>query len=416
MKDPFVILRAELVRAAERAALPAPRERWGWLRRRSRPMAIILAALVITGSAAAAVVSLTASASRPLVGRVPGAVASASLAGYGYRIAVSPSLGAGTAGWNDWIVYNRPGRSGYGGWNGAGCGPVWGLGGGGPIEARRGEIVGFVLSGPQVWAVRIGSRTIRTISSPVLPIGARAAVFFIPAQGPIPVDSFAFHHAQGSRRGKHPPRMRRIPKLVLVVPLDRSGRVIRYAQCDDKPPVDYSPPLPWVAPDAVNRQWPLPGFTVPYHAPGFHGRTHPGPGPCELAQHGLPALHAQFGDTIAAILPIRNAFDEKFLSCIDAAYYLHGWPLNVAVLIDARRPGQVLGPIPGARPVTGEPDMVNVATGQFPGSLFTGNFGVTAKRVGKAWLVARGGSGLAQRVQALNALRISKLDLHHLGP
>jgi hypothetical protein len=28
----------------------------------------------------------------------------------------------------------------------------------------------------------------------------------------------------------------------------------------------------------------------------------------------------------------------------------------------------------------------------------------------------QGGSGLAQRVQVLNALRISKLDLHHLAP
>ena len=39
MKDPFVILRAELVEAAERAALAAPRKRWGWLRRPSRPVA-----------------------------------------------------------------------------------------------------------------------------------------------------------------------------------------------------------------------------------------------------------------------------------------------------------------------------------------------------------------------------------------
>ena len=90
MKDPFVILRAELVGAAERAALPAPRKRWARLRRPSRPVAILLVALVIAGSAAAAVLSL--SASQPLVGRVPGATTSASLAGYGYTIAVTPSL------------------------------------------------------------------------------------------------------------------------------------------------------------------------------------------------------------------------------------------------------------------------------------------------------------------------------------
>ena len=95
MKDPFDILRAELVSAAERAALPAPRKRWGWLRRPSRPVAILLVALVIAGSAAAAVSSLTGSASQPLVGRVPGAITPASLAGYRYTIAVFPRRGPG---------------------------------------------------------------------------------------------------------------------------------------------------------------------------------------------------------------------------------------------------------------------------------------------------------------------------------
>lgn len=39
-------------------------------------------------------------------------------------------------------------------------------------------------------------------------------------------------------------------------------------------------------------------------------------------------------------------------------------------------------------------------------------FSLTAKRVGNAWLVAQGGSGLAQRVHVLTDLRINKLDLH----
>ena len=97
MKDPFDILRAELVSAAERAALPAPRKRWGWLRRPSRPVAVLLAALVIAGCAAA-VASLTGSASQPLAGRVPGPITPASLAGYSYTIAVTPQLGAGDGG------------------------------------------------------------------------------------------------------------------------------------------------------------------------------------------------------------------------------------------------------------------------------------------------------------------------------
>ena len=418
MKDPFVILRGELVEAAERAALPAPRKRWGWLRRPSRPVAILLVALVITGSAAAAVLSLTGSASQPVMGRVPGAITSASLAGYGYTISVSPSLAAGTAGWQPWIVYSRTGSSGYGQmgggvWYPAATDPVFGGGSapGGCIPCfARGNPVEYVLTSPQVWAVRVGSRTIRTVGSRALPTGDRAAVFFIPAKGPV----FVIPANGPVPVGEHPPGMKNVPTIA-VLPLARSGQVIgtRLTTPPDEPPT-----LTWMAPDAVTRWWPLPGFTVPYHHPGYHGRTHPSPGVCELAQHGLPALHAQFGHTIATISPVHDALGEVFLSCIDTEYYLHGWPLQAAVLLDGHRPGQILGPIPGARPVPGQPGIVNLATGQFPSSLFSRNFGVTAKRVGKAWLVIQGGSGLAQRVQVLNSLRISKLDLHHLtsGP
>jgi hypothetical protein len=75
-----------------------------------------------------------------------------------------------------------------------------------------------------------------------------------------------------------------------------------------------------------------------------------------------------------------------------------------AVLLDARRPGQSLGPIPGAKPVPGLPDIVDLEGGS-----------LTARRIGNAWLVVQGGSGAAQRRQVLAALRISKLDLHRIG-
>ena len=426
MRDPFDILRAELVSAAERAALPAPRKRWGWLRRPSRPMAVLLVALVITGSAAAAVLSL--SASKPLVGRVPGAITPASLAGFSYTIAVTPgdtSLQAGGSGWDSWIVYSRRGTSGYGGVGpgicpgyptathpifGAGSGAIFG-GGTGPTSFGRGNTVEYVLTGPQVWAVRIGSRTIRTVTSPALPTGDRAAVFFVPAKGPVPVVLIPGIPG-GPPPGNQPPGMKNIP-TVRIVPLDRSGQAIATTQC--APPPGEAPPLTWMAPDAARRWWPLNGFTVPYQGPGYHAPTRPRPGVCELAQHGLPALHVQFGHTVASISPVYDALGEVFLSCVDAEYYMDGWPLQVGVLLDGHRPGQVPGPIPGARPVPGQPDIVNLATGHFPSSLFSRNFGVTAKRVGNAWLVVQGGYGLAQRVQVLNSLRISKLDLHHLG-
>jgi hypothetical protein len=420
MKDPFDILRAELVSAAERAALPAPRERWGWLRRPSRPMAVLLAALVIAGCAAA-VASLTGSASQPLAGRVPGAITPASLAGYSYTIAVTPQLPAGTVGWESLIIYTRTGASIQPPQSGGTLGyptatfPVFGGGSGPdscPVCFARGNAVTYVLTGPQVFAVRIGSQTIRTITSPALPTGDRAAVVFVPAKGrvflirahgPVPVL-------------KHPPGMKNV-LLVAVVPLARSGKAIP-AQVTPQP--DGPPPLTWMAPDALSHWWPLGEFTVPYQGPGYHAPTRPRPGVCELAQHGLPALHAQFGHTIAWIAPVPDALGEVFLSCVDTEYWMDGWPLQAGVLLDGHRPGQVLGPIPGARPVPGQPDMVNLPLGRVPLNYDTPisadspQFSLTAKRVGNAWLVVQGGSGLAQRVHVLNALRITKLDLHHL--
>jgi hypothetical protein len=108
---------------------------------------------------------------------------------------------------------------------------------------------------------------------------------------------------------------------------------------------------------------------------------------------------------IRRITDVTNSEGEVFLSCIDTEYYLHGWPLEVAVLLDAAQPGKVLGAIPGAQPVLGHPGVVNLAAGQFPGSL-------TAKQIGEAWLVVQGGASLRQRLRVLRALEIVKLALH----
>jgi hypothetical protein len=420
MKDPFDILRAELVSAAERAELPAPRKRWGWLRHPSRPVAVLLVALVIAGAGGTAVVSLTGSASQPLSGRVPGAITPASLAGYSYTIAVFPQVAAGTAGWESLIVYTRPDTAGVvqGGGTLAyptATGPDFGGGTGPdscPVCFARGNAVTYVLTGPQVFAVRIGSQTIRTITSPALPIGDRAAVVFIPAKGRV---FLVPAHGQVPVL-KHLPGMKNV-LIVPVVPLARSGQVVPH---HFTPSADGPPPVTWMAPDALSRWWPLWGFTVPYQGPGYHAPTRPRPGVCELAQHGLPALHAQFGHTIAWIAPVPDALGEVFLSCVDTEYWMDGSPLQAGVLLDGHRPGRVLGPIPGARPVPDHPDMVNLPLGRFPLTYDTAisadspQFSMTAKRVGNAWLVVQGGSGLAQRMQVLNSLRITKLDLNHL--
>ncbi|HZU45689.1 MAG TPA: hypothetical protein VFA16_00310 [Mycobacterium sp.] len=404
MNDPFDLLRQELVDAAGRVALPVPSHRRRWLPRPPRPVSIVLAALVITGSAAAAVFSLTGSRSQPLAGKVPGAIEPASVAGYRYTITVTPSLYTGTAGWESFITYSTNSSQGspYRGGGGGGAYPTATnpLFGGSCFDCggsvSRGNTVGWVLTSPQVVALRIGDRTIRTLSSPSLPAGDRAAVFFIPARGPTLVEGWQPGkpvHGEATVWGcpcRHGRAVSVIGKIrfVAILPLDRYGHAI--ATRVTRP---YgSTPSFWQAPSI--------------HASSHHSPTHARAGVCELRQHGLPALHGEWGATISAISPAKDALGEVFLSCLNTEYYLHGWPLQVAVLLDGRQPGQVLGPIPGARPVPGQPNIVNLAAGQPPGSL-------TAKRVGNAWLVAEGGSGLAQRITVLNALQISKLDLHH---
>jgi hypothetical protein len=411
MIDPFDVLRTELVRAAKTmtAGAPSTREarrrlRWpGWLRRRSHPLALVGAALVITGSATAAVISLTASRSEPLAGTVPGQIESASLAGYRYTITVTPSLDAGGAGWNSSISYSRAGRSGSGQGGGAAYATTSDpfLGGdtdtftiADPSPSRRGDTVGYVLTGPMVAAVRIGSRTIATFRSPSLPSGDRAAVFFLPPRSPLLVTGWSPGHPIRSYLHIPPEpgyrRPRKVPTLG-VLPLDSHGRLI----ASHPSPGNGTFPRFWQAPSAI---------TPNIHEPPYRGPIHPLPGVCELGEHGLPALTPEWGHAIGTISPAVDSVGELFLSCIDTEYYLHGWPLRAGVLLDARRPGRALGAIPGSHPVAGTRNVVNFDAGQ-----------LSARRVGDAWLVVQGGSGAAQRLQVLRALRITKLQLRHIS-
>ena len=378
------------------------------MRSRARPLPVVIAALVICGSATAGVLTLTASSSQPLAGRVPGTVATPrpggpySVAGYHYRIVVTPNLG------------RRPGRMEHGDRvhrSGAGIGQRrgerWHLRDGiesgvrrhrrrlrRPATGQRGDTVGDVITGPQVAAVRIGNRTIRTFTSPELPAGDRAAVFFLPAGSPQPTVGWqpgqpvhSYMRVPGPHSGANPSTWQKLPTVALL-PLDSTGHVI--ATRFDYPDTPF--PSFWQAPRAITPQ---------IHEPPYHGPTHPrADGICRLSQHGLPGLAPAWGHTIARIQPVRGSLGELFLSCVDTEYYLHGWPLATGVLLDARRPGQALSPLPGASPVPGVPGAVD-----FPSA------SLSARRVGDAWIVVRGGSGNRQRLRVLEALRISRLDL-----
>ena len=358
---------------------------------RSRSRLVVIGIAAVALGAAGASASIVAPApSQPLGGRVPGTPTPAapqrpvSVAGYLYRIVVEPGLQAGEAGWVSSITYSLHGRAfGEGGGGGypTESWPFAASGGFtiyGPGQAPKGDVVDYAVVGPNVAAVRVGARTIRTFSDSRLPAGDRAAVFFEPAASP-PVTLPA-------------PGARWPGDALLLLPLDTAGNVIKTKL---PPPTPILPVRYWQAPSAVRPD---------NHQPPYHGPKHPLPGACELSEHGLPGLTPEFGHVIRRIGAVPNAEGELFLSCIDTEYYFHGWPLEVSVLVDAVRPGQTPGPIPGARPIIGRPNVVNLAVGQFPGSM-------TAQQIGEAWLVVQGGANLAQRLRVLQAIRIHKLDL-----
>lgn len=353
-----------------------------------RALPVVLVSLALASSAAAA--GGSSIESRALTGRVPGIAirhqrGAFSASGYDYRIVVEPSLQAGTAGWVSSLFYRLPGSFGPGAGGGGGyptaAWPFFADTGGFSFystgQAPRGDVVDYVLTGPEVAAVRVGKLTVRTFSDPRLPVGDRAAVFFrraaAPPAFPIP----------GAYRPRH---------AVRVVPLDATGHVI-----PTRMPLDQF--------STSSRYWQAPSAVTPnIHEPPFHGPKHPLPGACELAQHGVPGLVPEFGHVIRRIRAVSDSEGEVFLSCIDTEYYLNGWPLDVAVLLDAAQPGRVLGPLPGAQAVRSHPGVVGIAAGPFPGSL-------TATQVGEAWLVVQGGASLRQRLRVLRALQIAKLAL-----
>jgi hypothetical protein len=391
-----------------------------WLRRRSRPL-LSLALLALAGGSAAAAVSLSESASKPLVGSVPadGVKPSAhNEAGRRYRVTFVPQISGGAAGWTTFIDLPTPraspgtpgGDGGEAGYPTSNMPLSGGFGVGfqsGPLSG--GEVVDYVLTGPRVAAIRLGDEKIRSSTAGALPEGDRVAVFFRPANAPpiaipppgahlpyrerVPVRSprrpSRHTHSGGPRLSIDRPRTRLVSTTALQ-PLDGEGHLIPTT----------SPAQPPLGPSTRAWQVRTPGQSHPGAA-----ADHPLPGACELGEHGLAGLTPQWGHVLAAIQPVADAEGELFLSCVDTEYFLHGWALDAAILIDARRPGQVLGAIPGAVAVADHPDVVNVALSGSPrGDL-------SARRIGDAWLVVQGGRDLDQRLEALGALRITKLSL-----
>ena len=240
---------------------------------------------------------------------------------------------------------------------------------------------GLVLTAPQVAAVRIDDGPIaRTHSSPQLPYGFRVA-FLKPK--PIRI-----------RVGK------RFVSAVLagsesVTALNAAGRVI---------PSDHSPGD--IPPQEPTRSWLFP--------------SRPAQGSCSLAVRNPAQLEMGSGSVVTSVVPDPGIVGHAFLPCINTDLYslqttaghqgVYGSTLEAAVLLDAKNPGSTPARLPDMRPVPGRPGVYDQPNAllDIPGGPL--GYGLSAERVGDAWLVVAGGTGTQQRLNALADLSVGPIN------
>jgi hypothetical protein len=382
MIDPLDELRDHLVQAITRLETRPARTR-RWARLRSHPLAATVAALVFAATASAAVISITSERSARLVGQIPHEAGRGSPHAWGleagerYRITVWPVLQGGVSGVCTMVVFEGPHGEGSGD-----CGasyPTTSMPyiGDGRIAYPNGVIskggaLEYFLTGPSVAAVRIGAHLVVTPRrEPGLPAGDRAVVFYLPAGSPeiappwIPAGQLGVAEAA---------------KALAVVAAGRDGAAI---------PVDQ---------EAQPFRLPARYWERPQKQPR---------GACALA--APPGYRAFRGTTAIRLEPETDVEGAALTSCLSVDYKAAGTTLTAAVLVNARSPTSAPPALFGASPLAGEPGLVNREEDTRLHS--SSRIAFTARRDGPAWIVVEGGRGLGQRIQAVRALRIARLDV-----
>ena len=318
-----------------------------WLRRlwHQRPLAVVAAALVICGSAAAAVITVASSNSAPLTGAIPRSPG-LSTAGLRYDIPVTPDLEPGNAGWCSYPRFWYTGRSHRATEIGEGGTCLPAAAGNRPVILGGGEnSLNWTIVSRQVAAVRVGPhQVIRSRSDPRLPFGWRAVVSFSAAFNPT---------------GNPPALKKPLPELI---PLDAKGRAI---------PLGAVPSLAAVSLRSVDP-------------------NHPPSGPCALRSVDLPAVTRQWEVVVSHLPHFGSSVAHGALFACAHSWYLfasNAPAVSAAILLNAQDPEQTAPALPDLHPTA----TAGVFT-EDGGS--SGN--ITARRVGRAWLVVQGGTQQAR--------------------
>jgi hypothetical protein len=335
-----------------------------------RALMVALAALLIGGTAAGAV--LTLSRSEPLSGTLahgPGGLGVSH-----YRVSVFPYMTVGWSGWCASAVFDsRSSREA----TDYSCGAIESSGpliaGGGSFGDQSGEYSYGIVS-DRVASVHWDGSVFLPIKSPRLPSGTRA--YFIVG----PVRNLSL----------------RLPKL-----FDGNGQEI---------------PIPLIARE--NNVEHLPQIVV--------DPRNPGTAPCALRASNVPHL-VPLAQTVTTPVPWPRRQPGAFLACANATYKLDGTTLGVAVLVDASNARRPAPPLPELQPDPAHPGLLSgheLGNIGFPHglSVFNGaggqafntttrrqefaNHDISARRAGPAWIIAEGGTP-AQRATLLANLATS---------
>ena len=300
-------LEAQLLRAARRtqpASTPQRRRPW-----RSRGLLGLGVAAVLTGTAAAALLSVGGRPSPPLSGTYPG---DAGPSARKYRVTLMPDLRAGMAGWCLEVAFAhglQPVAASMGCGPAAPSGAAY-IGGGGLWSGQDGTIVWAVVD-RRVAVVRLGDgQRILPRADPRLPFGWRAVVAF------------------GRSRDR-----RHIEQLAAVELLDAHGRLISRR------------PNRWAGTRRTGTR-PLPTVAID---PQVIAR-----GRCVINHNNLRGLRVVAQEVVRGSLtpePV-DVNGRAFRTCGTAVFKLDGRTLRAAVLVDAVDPRRRAAELPPSRSIS----------------------------------------------------------------
>lgn len=280
-----------------------------------------------------------------------------------------PDLDVGVAGW----CLATGTETANGGSSGCGA-PRTSMG---PILAESCEesptaIHVYLLTRGQVAAVSVaGGRPIPTRVNRTLPDGLRAAAVEV-------------------LRHNGEPHLKFTRPCLQMAALDAAGNAIQGRRT-------RNPPLDATVPGA--QLWnahPDPGAEACMIAKGESPSacelpTRPPAGVCQLTAARLPAqIEARQGAVATDIRAYPNLLGQPLLSCVDTDYfYLGEHSLDSAVLLNAAHPGSAPPPLPGMKPLAGDPGIFEA-----PGC----EGELVGRRIPGAWLVVEENDEIGVRV------------------